>query len=261
MDLYLQRVRKYSTTLPDTALSPANASEANNAGVPRMGTPQTDTSWAGWAISSFTNKLGAASGDMQPHTNATISKGAPRSVSVPPTPELGRLSSTTGTASTPLRHGVNPAAAPRLSRVATADFFSSVQDEDDDDAAEVWGDAGEDSFFDAPSETSNVKPAVPAASFDDGGEPDFAGWLAAQAQAKSKKPLPRGLTKTSVAATEGRPVLVSRSATSSAGNGLGSGTQKSRIAASESKAAAVKKIDTKPKERASEADGWDDAWD
>jgi SCY1-like protein 1 len=38
-------------------------------------------------------------------------------------------------------------------------------------------------------------------SFDDQGEPDFAGWLSAQSAAKqaSKKPLPKGLAKTSSA--------------------------------------------------------------
>ena len=56
----------------------------------------------------------------------------------------------------------------------------------------------EDHFFDAPSEHKPTP--APLIIFDDGGEPDFEGWLNAQAQAKSKAPLPKGLAKPSAPA-------------------------------------------------------------
>jgi len=47
MDIYLQRVRKYGQSLPDTVLPPSNAPNATTANAPRMGTTQNDA--AGWA--------------------------------------------------------------------------------------------------------------------------------------------------------------------------------------------------------------------
>ena len=120
------------------------------------------------------------------------------------------------------------------------------ENEDDVDA---WGQMEEDSFFDAPAEA--VKEAPPPVSYDDGGEPDFAGWL--NAQAKGKKDLPKGLAKT--ADSNGRPLIAGRGA-STGGITISAATKKP-IA----KAAApttVKKVDIKPKEE--EGDEWG-AWD
>jgi len=256
--LYLQRVRKYTTTLPDTVLPPSNRTEAANAAVPRMGTPQNDTSWAGWAISSFTNKVAAASGEMQSSTNGTTVRSNNRSASLPPTADNVHPSSSTGSASTLHRQALAPPSAPVLIRTTTDDFFSAVQDEDDE-LDEAWGELGEEPFFDALSEATSTKSSTPAPSFDDGGEPDFAGWLNAQAQAKGKKPLPRGLTK-STASTNGRPVAAGRTTTTgSVGSGVGA--RKLASTTTKPRVTVPTMIDTKPKDEADEIDGWGDAWD
>lgn len=109
---------------------------------------------------------------------------------------------------------------------------------------------GEDSFFDAPSEAR--KPQAAAKPFDDDGEPDFAGWLAAQSGKKpSAKPLPKGLGKPA----NGRPAAASRVATTGS---IGSGAKKT-LPAAKPKPVAAKKIDTAPKETGEE-DGWGDGW-
>ena len=112
----------------------------------------------------------------------------------------------------------------------------------------------EDSFFDAPA----TKPAPAPVSFDDGGEPDFEGWLNAQAKAKSKDPLPKGLAKlASKPAANGR-MPVTRTTTTGA---VGSGAGVRKVASTVVKPNVVvpKVIDTKPKEVAE--DDWGDAWD
>ena len=223
-----------------------------------MGTPQNDTSWAGWAISSFTNKLATASGEMQSKPNGNPAAPAnARSSSVPPTADAAKPAPpSTASASTLHRQTFHKPSAPVLSRTTTDQFFDSAQDEDDElDAA--WGDMDGDSFFDAPSE---IKASPPAPTFDDGGEPDFAGWLSAQAQAKPKPPLPKGLTRPS-ATTVGnnRQANVARSTTTgSVGSGLG--PRKLATAASKPTSTLSKKIDVKPKEGAAD-DDWGDAWD
>jgi SCY1-like protein 1 len=89
--------------------------------------------------------------------------------------------------------------------------------------------------FDSPGQSSK-QPATTTAStatFDDDGEPDFAGWLAAQSQKKPTKALPKGLSKSSAA--------------------------KKPAAKPAAKPIAAKKIDMKPKET-DDDDGWGDGW-
>ena len=64
-------------------------------------------------------------------------------------------------------------------------------DDNDNSVADAWG-AEPDST--PAASTQSTKAAMP---YDDGGEPDFEGWLNAQAAAKAKsnKALPKGLTK------------------------------------------------------------------
>ena len=181
--------------------------------------------------------------------------GSTRSTSLPPKAETARPSSVTGSASTLHRQAVVPPSAPTLVRTTTDDFFRAVQDENDD-LDEAWGDLGGESFFDAPTET---QPSATAASFDDGGEPDFEGWLNAQAQAKSKKPLPKGLTKTS-ASSNGRPVSTSRT-TATRSTASDSTVHAPTSAATRPRATSPRKIDTQPKEAPDEVEGWGDAWD
>ncbi|KAJ8123042.1 hypothetical protein ONZ43_g908 [Nemania bipapillata] len=271
MDIYLQRIRKAAASMPDTALPPSQT--ADSAG-PRMSTPQSSeaSSWAGWAISSFTNKLSAASGEMQTSSNGV---STPRAAS-PSTgaAEPKRVVSSTSSASALHRQAVkspSPAPLSRNSSTTAPDTYfkdpSPIEDEDpgdawgdmgdmnDDDAGDTWGEPS-DSTTDAwstntatttpvttTSKTAKKKtPVVSSKPFDDDSEPDFAGWLAAQAQKKTPgaaKSLPKGLAKNS-SATSKKP-LTSRSA-------------------SAAKPAASKKIDMKPKETGGDDDGWGDGW-
>ena len=223
-----------------------------------MGTPQTDTSWAGWAISSFTNKITSTSGDMQekPASNVGGLAIANRHSSTPPTPDsaVNRTTAPVSSITTLQRQALRSTASPPiLVRTSTDDFFDNAQTEDDE-VDEAWGDTGGDSFFDAPA-TPAIPSPVPA--FDDGGEPDFAGWLSAQAQAKSKSTLPKGLTKSSNLGN-GRPGATRISTTGSTGSGIGA--KKLASTSSKLKPLPVKQVDTKPKESPTD-DDWGDAWD
>ncbi|KAL8660050.1 MAG: hypothetical protein Q9226_000128 [Calogaya cf. arnoldii] len=258
-DVYVLRIRKHASTLPDSALPPSATTAANGA-MPRIGTPQNDTGWAGWAISSFTNKLATASGEMQ--AKPTVAKGnvgesRPSSVSSITNP--GRPA-VTGPVSQLHRQAVTGLSAPVLTRTTTDQFFTDAQDEDDEiDLA--WSDTGEDSFFDAPLQPEaaiETQPLVPGSKFDDGGEPDFEGWLKAKAEAKSKPPLPKGLSKPA-GLTNGRQNAIRSTTTGHVGSG--SGAKKLASTANPApKVIAPKTIDTKPKEPSAD-DDWGDAWD
>lgn len=119
----------------------------------------------------------------------------------------------------------------------------------------------EDSFFDAPSSRRRTPSPVAHVAFDDGGEPDFAGWLAAQSKSKSKKLLPKGLSKPSASQdSTSRPMVGSRTTTTgSVGSGIGAAKLASTTM--KPKVVAPKKVDTKPREVEIEDDGWGDAWD
>ncbi|EKG21439.1 hypothetical protein MPH_01237 [Macrophomina phaseolina MS6] len=231
LDIYLTRVRKHQTTMPDTVLPPPTAASATTAGaggsaIPRMSTPQSDNSWAGWAISSFTNKLAAATGDIQPTTNISSSPSTetlqPRSSSMPPT----RPTSSTSTASNLHRQTFNKnptisspddtAEAEDFGAAWGDDFADTTNAEDDNNA---WGTANDD--LDDPFAPPAPKKETPTVPFDDNGEPDFAGWLTAQATAKQgaakKKPLPKGLS---------RPAAGARASTTGS---VGAGAKKSVV--------------------------------
>lgn len=246
----MQRVRKYSQTMPDSVLPPPEAATAN-ANPPRMSTPQNDSSWAGWAISSFTNKLAAASGEIQPDSNGAGAKPQDRSASVPPADAprpMGQPLSMGRVRPTPTSSPSAPV-VPRLS--SGLQHATSAPDAEDEDFGGDWGEL-DDSAADAWDYTGDTPRAsesvvTSSAAFDDQGEPDFAGWLNAQAQAKSKtkNPLPKGLSKMKPAAT--RPT------------GVG--------ATSAARAIPTKPVVTKPTPKkpapatnADEDDDWGDAW-
>jgi SCY1-like protein 1 len=109
----------------------------------------------------------------------------------------------------------------------------------DDEDEDGWG--NNEDPFNAPTPVASTgttsKPKASPVPYDDGGEPDFAGWLAAQS--KAKKPLPKGLNTS-------RTTSIPRTSSPST--------------ISKPKAAPAKKIDTKPKDE-DEEDGWGDAWD
>lgn len=250
MDTYLQKVRKAASSMPDTALPPQQAPEAPAA---RMGTPQPSGSqgWTGWAISSFTNKISTASGEMQTENGAAPAAKPTRS----PAPDARRP--VTNSASSLHRQAVHspPAtsgtASPTPSSVAEA-FFG----DGNDDGGDTWGDMGdmdEDAAWDDGADEQPAKapapapaPAVSAAPFDES-EPDFAGWLAAQSQKKSgTKPLPKGLSKTTTSAktinTTKKPVSKTSLKTAN-------------------KPVVPKKIDMAPKATEDDDDdGWGDGW-
>lgn len=250
LDMYLTRIRKHAETLPDT-VQPPPGSVAGSGGTPRMGTPANDTSsWAGWAISSFTNKLATASGEMQaPPTSISteasrVTSPEPRASSVPPTSSTNKpktmpnstLRSTTSTS--------NPFAPP-------------PQDDDEDfdsgwggdDAGDAWG-ADEDisdPFASTPSQLNTSTPLL------EGGDPDFAGWLEAQAEAKkkSKNILPKGLAKTSAAASV-RPGMQKSNST-----GTPASAVKRTLPAARPKTVVAKNVEKKVEE---EDDAWGEAW-
>lgn len=244
-EVYLQRIRKYGNSLPDTILPPPATASFNGA-VPRMGTPQNDNAgWAGWAISSFTNKLATASGDMQSNTATSHPQKLERSSSVPPPADTTRPSKLSASASTLHRQAVTSTSTPAAVEASADQYFPNPL-EDDQEIDGAWGEMADDDFFDASSESKSIP--APAISFDDGGEPDFEGWLKAQAQAKSKISLPKGLAK---------PAAIARTTTTgSVGSGVGPKKLASAIA--KPKVPLAKTISTKPKET---EDDWGDAWD
>jgi SCY1-like protein 1 len=127
----------------------------------------------------------------------------------------------------------------------------------DDDAG--WdvddADATADAFND-PYGGSRTNTSKPSVAYDDHGEPDFAGWLAAQSQAKqkTKSPLPKGLAKSSAA----RPSTGLKS--NSTGNV--NARKAAPAAAPKPKPVAVKKEAPKKEQKVEEEeDGWGDAWE
>ena len=246
LNIYLERVRKYSTTLPETVLPPPESASAPGT---RISTPLPQAGMGsqmmGWAISSFTNKLGSATGQMQQNSNGVGPAAPERPTSTPPTNgALGRPTNPP-TSSAP--------AVPRVTTgVRTSAIAAGPEDEDfgdgwgdmDDDPAESWADDLEKS-----STAHSSKPSTSSVQFDDGGEPDFEGWLNAQAHAKtqSKKPLPKGLAKKS-SAVPAKPAATSRSSTAVR-------PATSSLAASKP----AKTAESKPMAK-EEDDDWGDAW-
>lgn len=259
MDIYMQKIRKAAADMPDTVLPP----QQTGAAAPRMSTPvpaeSAAAAWAGWAISSFTNKISQAAGEIQP----TASNGA-----APPS-EVKRPSSATTSASALHRQAVKSPPPAAVSRTAGSNFggesfFTDPEPADDGDA---WGDENDNGWGDMDDmddndhgvtsitssttlSTSKKEPTRAVSSsgsgsakpFGDDDEPDFAGWLAAQQKSKvGSKPLPKGLTKSTPAAAPAKKPIVAKPAAKPA-----------------TKPAPAKKINMKPKE--TEDDGWGDAW-
>jgi SCY1-like protein 1 len=132
LDIYIQRVKRYSQSLPESALPPSSASGSSQKNAPRIGTTQTDTSWAGWAISSFTNKLTAASGEIQ---SGKSSQSRPSS-EPPPTHSMFEKPAALAKPGLSLGKNSNPA-----DQILSKELSSGHLDafgEDDDFGAE-WG--------------------------------------------------------------------------------------------------------------------------
>lgn len=280
IDVYLAKIKKAAASMPDSVLPPEGAASA--AGGPRMSTPQpaessAAASWAGWAISSFTNKLSTAAGEIQPSSTPVNGSATPAPAKRPTT---ASQPASTSSASNLHRQALKspPPSAPLTSGGGSKDSFFPEDDDNEEDAADAWGDmddmaedddnntndAGDAAagFFTANDNNTTHKASTATTTtlprkstptttpttatttpFDDASEPDFAGWLAAQAEKKKGggaggKGLPKGLSK--------------------AGGGSSAG-KKTVAAAARPKAAAAgavkKKIDLKPKQ-SEEDDGW-----
>lgn len=137
----------------------------------------------------------------------------------------------------------------------TADYFTDNAFAGNE--PDPWNDVGD---FERPIDGEEDKPKNKNAeqgfvAYDDSGEPDFAGWLTAQAQAKAKKPLPKGLTKKSDTSR-------GSSETSGVRGSIQAHTKAPAVASAVKKAPVVtKQVDTKPKEENLDDDGWGDGWD
>jgi SCY1-like protein 1 len=253
VDIYIARIRKFAATMPDTVL-PSPGLAVSGGPSPRMGTPATENSWAGWAISSFTNKLASTSGQMQANssTNGSVEQ---RSSSVPP--------STTTTAKPPVPLASKPGmllhsakSTANIPTITSPDPAAAFNDEADDFNND-WGGFADEEVENPQDEEKDPwgtpavsKPASSTTSYDDKGEPDFAGWLAAQSNSKkvTTKSLPKGLTKSTTAVAKARPVTGRTSTTGS--------TRKVVVPLKKE----VKKEVPKAAEEEEEGEGWGDAW-
>ena len=242
--------------MPDTVLpSPASATGGTNA--PRMGTPANDSGWAGWAISSFTNKLAAASGQIQTNANGSAQE---RPSSVPPPVPANKPATNTSATRPGMTLAKSNVNIPTIMSPDPAAAFN----EDAEDFSEDWGGFGEDDGFGSTSSTTkqpapeedpwgtpSITSPTSTANYDDKGEPDFAGWLAAQGQTKKPgaKPLPKGLAKPGAgsAVAAKRPIV---------GGRTGSATRK--VVVAPVKKEVKKEEEVKSKE--DEEEGWGDAW-
>ena len=212
-----------------------------------------DSSWAGWAISSFTNKMTAARGEMEPSANGSTS--AARNELRPAShPASGRNTPAILLPSENLRADQNAQDAITANPLVLAG-------QEPHDAFEAWGamEDGDDSFFDASSSIKRSQSPRTTTNYEEEGEPDFAGWLAAKSQNKSNTTLPKGLTKTSTT----KPGRADRNTLAGT---MGAGADAKKLLNTTSKpdlkeAVPAKKIDTKPQEIESTEDGWGDDWD
>ena len=189
LDLYLTRVRKHGATMADTAL-PKETAGGTNTTTTRIGN-STDSSWAGWAISSFTNKATTARGEMQLKDNSSPALNQNKVPLATP--------SASGRTTPAALFSPSAYTTKKPEEANSTNDASKTADEGSTNAFEPWNEFenDEEAFFDA---NSNVipepSPQLPKTTETEG-EPDFAGWLAAQSQAKSKKTLPKGLSKAS----------------------------------------------------------------
>jgi SCY1-like protein 1 len=236
--------------MADTALPATEIVSTSNPASTRMGS-SGDTSWAGWAISSFTNKITTARGEMQTSQNglASVAHNDSKPTSLPAS---GRTTPATLLSS-------DKAGLVQTEEPSVVGKSSVLADQEAEDAFEAWGavEDEDESFFDAPSSRKRSPSPTATTKYNDGGEPDFAGWLAAQSQAKTKRPLPKGLTQTS----KTRSNLADRT-TSTSSIGSGAGTKKLLNTTAKPKVTnPVRKVDTRPKETEATEDGWGDDWD
>ncbi|KAK6535185.1 hypothetical protein TWF694_001656 [Orbilia ellipsospora] len=258
LDVFLARVRTLTANMPDSALPPVDANGLPNAagvggtGAPRMGTPQAESGWTGWAISSFTKTLGSVTGEMQPQGSGVSTpaeeNGNTLGLAPPITSQPGNSSSRPGSsrsasASDLHRQAMsNPASPPKKSNTSSNNNF--MMDEIDDDDMDAWGD------MDDTPKTVAEKPKAVAASRNTG----FGKTMVTEDDvinsftSKPKSALPKGLGKKApTAGLSSTAVKSSKPAVSRA------------VA---SKPAAKKPAPVKPKAAEADGDAWGtDNWD
>ncbi|KAK6517309.1 hypothetical protein TWF281_003968 [Arthrobotrys megalospora] len=152
MDVFLARIKTLTANMPDSALPPvdANGVPTSNAaaaaaaagtagGAPRMGTPQNDASWAGWAISSFTKNLRTVTGEIQPQGVSTPAEEVGNTLGVPSQSSTGTPGGSRPGSSSLQRQpfggsGSSPAATGR------SGGGLMMNDDGGDDDLDAWGD-------------------------------------------------------------------------------------------------------------------------
>lgn len=252
LETYLQRIKGLTASYPDTALSPpGNSSEMTV--VPRMATANTDdSSWAGWAISSFTKKLNTTSGEIERGSAPNNNSCNDANPLFAPAMSASKVSST-----------------PHLTKQAVTPFplksvFRGGQDNEDNDP-DAWGDLEEEDFFDAPVSPLNPRTLVPVTTDTIGGATWDHGTVSdiSSVFKKSKSPLPKGLVTMSstVPGPRGAPRTGFGLSFPNAGETLAApakqaGTIRSSVAA--------RKIETKDVQDpwgTGDEEDWGEAWD
>ncbi|KAK6499252.1 hypothetical protein TWF506_003879 [Arthrobotrys conoides] len=265
MDVFLARVKTLTANMPDSALPPVDANGVPTSttgvtgaagGAPRMGTPQNDASWAGWAISSFTKKLGSVTGEIQVQGTNPAS-----GVSTPAGEESGGMlgvpsSSTGGGGSgSGSRPGSSSLQRQAFSGTSSSSFSGNntsrgggggglmVEDDGDDDL-DAWGDMDDTpkTVEEKKSTTSGFGRTAPTTTEDD--------VISSFVANKGKSSLPKGLGKKTT------PTSSSSSTTTGTGAAVKSRPVVSRaVKPAAKKAVAAKKVED-------EGDAWgNDNWD
>lgn len=246
MDVFLARVKTLTANMPDSALPSVDANGVPNStsaagaaagGAPRMGTPQNDASWAGWAISSFTKKLGSVTGEIQAQGGTSAS-----GVSTPAAEESGTLevpAQSTG-GSRPGSSSLQRQTFGGTGSVNTSRGGLMVDDDGDDDL-DAWGDMDDTPKVEEKKSTSGFgRTAAAAAATEDDVISSFVA-------SKGKGRLPKGLGKKATTNT-------------ATVTGVGGAVKSRPVVSRAAKPAAKKVVPVKKVE--DEGDAWgNDNWD
>jgi len=280
----MARLRKYSESMPASALPLQSSASRNGTPVPaEAAAGSADPGWTGWAISSFTSKVAETIGQIEPSANGGLI--APSATATPdssrPSTAVASNGQNTNTVqaqydsfSSRQAMGLNKTAQPLVA--PTVDESWGI-DDTAEEADEAWGtmDDDDDTFFDTSAKPAPMKTqAKPVPAADEKGEPDFAAWLAAkQATTTIKKgPLPKGLATAakpsvpkalaSTANPVTRPIssIPARSVPPAVAPRIPATT--TAVKPTTTKAPIAPKVVKAPATKAKdEDDGWGDAWD
>lgn len=299
LGVYLQRIQRYAQSLPTSVLPPPSVGTPEVTGAtPHVGTPSVESSWTGWAISSFASKFTGpeVAGDIESKPNDTTTRpimtttasGNPISMTVAALSTTNPLGPASAALAPPLsrqttettkmaRAFIAPESAEHDgfwdnmddgggAETAAADDAWGGMADDDDDANDAWADVAQTS-----TRTSTVtaaksnKTSTPSTHYDDKGEPDFAGWLKAQQTKPAKAALPKGLgTKTLTSPAGSRPSSSSSSSRQPTVAAQAKKTGLGVVGPHKASAAPVPaaKVSKMPKVKAEvEDEAWGDAWD